>query len=98
MWFRIAALLGRTVEELQASITGEEFANWCAFYSLEPWGYWADTWRMAVIATTTANYSGNIRKPVEIADFIPGAKRRDRQQTPAEMRRVIEGMARHSDG
>lgn len=98
MWFRVAALLGRTVEELQASMTGEEFANWCAFYSLEPWGYGAATWRMAVLATTTANYSGNIRKPVEITDFIPGAKRRDRQQSPAEMRRVIEGMARSSDG
>lgn len=98
MWFRVAALLGRTVEELQSTMTGEEFAGWCAFYAIEPWGYEAATWRMAVLATTTANFSGNTRKPLELADFIPGAKSTRRAQTPAEMRRVIEGMVRQNDG
>lgn len=93
MWHRVAALLGRTVAEAQASLSSAEFSDWCAFYRLEPWGYEADTWRMAVLAATTANYSGNVRKALDVADFIPGAERSARQQSPRQMRRVIEGMA-----
>ena len=98
MWFRVAALLGRTVEELQATITGDEFAGWCSFYALEPWGYEADTWRMAVLAATTANYSGNIRKPLDVADFIPGIDRNRPKQTPEQMRRAIKTMTERDDG
>ena len=90
MWFRVAALLGRTVEELQASMTGEEFAGWCAFYALEPWGYHAATWRMAVLATTTANFSGNAKDPFELTDFIPGAERRSRRKSVAELQRAFD--------
>ena len=90
MWFRVAALLGRTVEELQASMTGEEFVGWCAFYQLEPWGYEAATWRMAVLATTTANFSGNAKEPLEAADFIPGAGRKSRRKSPEELQRAFE--------
>lgn len=93
MWLRVAALIGRTVEEAQDSMTAEEFIDWCALYQLEPWGWHADNWRMGVVAATTANYSGHTKKPLRPADFLPDAKPVKRRQTPAEMRRVFDDMA-----
>ena len=76
MWHRVAALLGRTVEELQHQMTSAEFDDWCSFYALEPWGWEAQNWRMGVVASTVANFSGHIKKPVKPSDFLPGAKQK----------------------
>ena len=38
MWFRLAARWGCTVAEAQRRCSAAEFAEWVAFYSLEPWG------------------------------------------------------------
>ena len=84
MWHRVAALLGRTVPEAQASMTSAEFVDWCALYSIEPWGFQADAWRMGVVASTVANYSGNVKKALKPSDFMPGAKRR-RTMSESEM-------------
>lgn len=84
MWHRVAALLGRTVPEARAAMSSAEFVDWCAFYSLEPWGFQADTWRMGVLASTTANFSGNVKKPLSPADFMPSDKPRKRKITEAE--------------
>ena len=93
MWHRVAALLGgRTVDELRAVMSSDEFVRWCAFYTLEPWGYEAATWRMAVLATTTANFSGNTKDPLELADFIPGAERRKRRKSSAELQRAFDSV------
>jgi hypothetical protein len=86
MWHRVAALLGRTVEELQHQITSAEFEDWCAFYALEPWGWEAQNWRMGVVASTVANYSGNIKKPVKPSDFMPGAAKKRPSMNPLELR------------
>lgn len=86
MWFRVAALLGSTVEELQQRMTGEEFRDWCAFYALEPWGSEVDNWRMGVLAATTANFSGRSKKSLKPSDFMPRAAARKRKMTPAEIR------------
>ena len=90
MWFRVAALLGRTVEELQASMTGEEFIGWCAFYVLEPWGYEADNWRAALICTQVVNFSGRAAAQSRIADFLPGSGRKSRRKSPKELQRAFE--------
>jgi hypothetical protein len=76
MWFRIAALLGCTVEDVQRRMSSAEFVQWCAFYALEPWGSRADNWRMSVIAATVANYSGHVKKPVRPSDFLPRAQKK----------------------
>lgn len=89
MWHRVAALLSRTVPEAQADITSAEFVDWCAFYSLEPWGFHADTWRMGVIAATTANYSGHVKKPLKPSDFMPSDKRK-RKMSEAELKARLE--------
>jgi hypothetical protein len=85
MWLRVAALIGDTVEELQHRMTSEEFDDWCAFYQLEPWGYEIANWRMGVIGSTVANYSGRLKKPVKPSDFLP---RKPRKKTPKEMREM----------
>jgi hypothetical protein len=94
MWHRVAALLSCTVPEARERISSAEFVDWCAFYSLEPWGYEADTWRMAVIASTSANYSGRVKKPLKPSDFIP-SPRKTRRQTPDEMLNVAKKMVQN---
>jgi hypothetical protein len=87
MWHRVAALLGRTVDELQRSMSSSEFMDWCAYYEIEPWGYEADNWRMGVLAATAANYSGNIKKPLKVSDFLP---RQPRKLSPEESKRLLK--------
>jgi hypothetical protein len=89
MWHRVAALLGRTVAELQRQMSSAEFVDWCAFYQLEPWGYEIANWRMGVIGSTVANYSGRLKKPVKPADFMP---KKPRKLSPQESRRRLQRM------
>lgn len=87
MWHRVAALLGRTVDELQRSMSSAEFVDWCAFYEIEPWGYEAENWRMGVVAATVANYSGNVKKPLKVSDFLP---RQPRKLSVDESKRLLK--------
>ena len=102
MWHRVAALLGRTVDEARASLSSAQFVDWCAFYSLEPWGFQADAWRMGVVASTVANYSGRVKKPLKPSDFMPGEKRSRRrplsdEETMARLAKEIEQARKHDD-
>ena len=96
MWHRVAALFGCTVAEARERLTSAEFVDWCAFYSLEPWGYHADNWRSALICTTAANFSGHVKKPLKVADFLPGAKRK-RSLTPQELAARLESDIRKAN-
>lgn len=88
MWHRVAALLGgRTVEEWKNAMSSAEFVDWCAFYSLEPWGYDVGNWRMGVLGATVANYSGNVKKALKPSDFIP---KPPKKLTPQQMRDLIK--------
>lgn len=97
MWHRVAALLGgRTVEELRAAMSSAEFVNWCALYQIEPWGYEMDNWRAALVSMTVANFSGSVKKPLKIADFLPGTKRK-RKMSPAELAARLESDIRKAN-
>ena len=96
MLFRVAALLGRTVEELQQTMTADEFIEWCAFYQIEPWGFEMANWRAALVSMTVANFSGRVKKPLKIGDFLPGAKRK-RKLTPAELAARLESDIRKAN-
>jgi hypothetical protein len=87
MWFRIAALFGCTVEDVQRRMSSAEFVEWGAFYALEPWGWNAENWRMGVVAATVANYSGNVKKPVKPSDFIP---RPPKKLTPDQTLKLLK--------
>ena len=36
--FRLALALGRTVAELQQTLSAAELVEWMAFYRIDPWG------------------------------------------------------------
>jgi hypothetical protein len=95
MLFRVAALLGRTVEELLASdMSSEEFSGWCAMYDLEPWGFQARAWAAGTVASTVANYAGRSRKKPDAkpSDWMlkSGKKRR---QSAREMKQALSKAA-----
>jgi hypothetical protein len=90
MLFRVAALLGRTVEELLADMSAEEFDDWCAFYQVEPWGFPAETWRMAMVCSTTANYSGRIKKATKPSDFMPRAPGKRKKVSAEELKMRLQ--------
>lgn len=55
MWLRLASHFRRTVREIQASIDSQEFSEWLAYYSLEPFGYEIENYRAGVIAAAVVN-------------------------------------------
>ena len=63
--------------EAQRHISSREFAEWAAFYNLEPWGYEMDNWRTALITSMVANTARDPKKrprPYMPDDFMPGVE------------------------
>ena len=75
LWFRLAWQMGRTVEELQESMSQVEFLEWSQFLTEIPGGDdWAN-WRAALVASTMAQATcGKRANLFPIKDFMPGAK------------------------
>jgi hypothetical protein len=68
---RLALALGRTVRELQASLTEREMAEWFAFHQMEPIGGQRADWHAAIIAATVANANrGKGRPAAKAEDFL----------------------------
>lgn len=75
MWFRLALKLGRTVNELQRSMTSAEFGEWIAFYSLEPFGDRVDDLRTGIVSSVIANVNRGPNVPAFAPiDFVPWAQ------------------------
>ena len=75
LWFRLAWQMGRTVEELQESMSQVEFLEWSQFLTEIPGGDdWAN-WRAALVASTIAQANcGKRANQLPVKDFMPGAK------------------------
>ena len=74
MLFRLALALGKTISELQQTLTHSEFIDWCAFYQLEPWGENRADLRAGIIASTMTNlYASWVgsKTTTNPADFMP---------------------------
>lgn len=55
-------------------MSSREFAEWAAYWSLEPWGWEADSWRTAMLASIIANTARDPKKrrrPFTVDDFLP---------------------------
>ena len=85
--------LGRTVEELEQTLSSAELTRWIAYAGIEPFGYPMDNYRFGVATTTITNaiYStipipkGKRRpKPLAPADFYPQRKKREPDLTPEQ--------------
>lgn len=66
----MALALGRTVSELEASLSSTEFTEWMAYYTLEPFGQWRDNWHSAQLASLLYNINRGKNKALETADFM----------------------------
>ena len=72
MWFRLAMLLGMSVRECQHKVSAKEFAEWLAFFQLEPM---PDSWlQHGVLCQLIANALGS--KTAKPQDFMPRVKKR----------------------
>lgn len=55
-------------------MSAKEFAEWVAFFELEPWGWEADSFHAAMVSAMIANTVRDPKKrrrPWEPADFMP---------------------------
>ena len=63
-------MLGCTLRELGSRLPAEEFFLWWAYYLIEPWGFHANDWHAGVVASSVANFSGHIKRPVQPQQFM----------------------------
>ena len=63
--------LGRTVSELDHSLSSSELTEWMAYYRLEPFGAWRDNWHMAQLTALLRNVNLGKGKPAsKVSDFM----------------------------
>ena len=86
--FLLAPHLGRTVEELQATLTTRELMNWIAFYELDPWGERRADLRAGIVASTTYNMQRGKSKALKASDFMPDFEPQ-KPQTVQEMQTIF---------
>ena len=79
--------MGRTVEELLASISSAELAEWMAYYTVCPFGEERADFRQAITSMILANqWRGKNSKPAKLAQFMPFQIKPKRKQTQADMK------------
>ncbi len=85
--------MGYTVRELQTRMDSHEFAEWMAYYRIDPYGSWREDYRAGIVASTLANV--NRTKDAKVftpQDFIPEfdhAEERE-EQSPEEQLQIVE--------
>jgi hypothetical protein len=62
---------GRTIAEWQEVMSANEFADWVAYYQLNPFGPFRSDVQAATIASTVANANAAKGKKFRIQDFLP---------------------------
>lgn len=73
--FRLALALGRTVAELEATLSGQELTEWMAFDAVEPFGEQRDDLRAGIVASTMANCHRSRGPAFKPQDFMPFAEK-----------------------
>lgn len=79
----LARTLGRTLQELEYSITAEEYGLWWAEYRRSPWGEMRMDTGFGIVAATTANVNrGAKTKAFKATDFMPWYESQADQDEP----------------
>ena len=87
-------LWGCTLQEAMSRCDSRQYAEWRAYYEVEPWGEERADLRSAIIACTIANVHRGKGKAFEPGDFMPEFdKPAKKQQTAAEMAAVMTTFA-----
>jgi hypothetical protein len=74
---------------LLRSLTSRQFAEWQAFYAVDPFGDQRADLRSGIVACTIANrMRGKNENPSQPSDYMPF--RNEPEQTPEEMQRTLQ--------
>jgi len=68
----LALALGKTLEEL-GQMSAAEYASWCEYAALEPFGSEAQDWYQAHLVSVLANIHRDAKRqsqPFELAEFV----------------------------
>ena len=77
-------------DALLSEITGEQWAEWCEFYQLEPWGdARADVRALWVASMAVSPYRKKGASPPRFEDYFPHLATRQREQSPEEMKAAL---------
>lgn len=93
-----------SVKRAQREIDAAEFAEWLAYYRLEPWGEERGDLRAGIVASTVANaWRGKDVLPFNPGDFMPefgppDAGPLDEEAAIAQQEALFEGFTRQFGG
>lgn len=80
-----------SVAEAQADIDAREFAEWQAYYTLEPFGEERADYRNAILCTLIANaLQGKRGRRAKPKDFMPDFTVESKPQTLSDMRAMMD--------
>jgi len=69
--FRLALQLGRTVKELNKTVSAQELVYWMSFYKIDPFGGYRQDINFADLKTLIANINrAGSQEPYKTADFM----------------------------
>ena len=74
-----------SVARCQQEVSADEFTEWIAFHSLDPWGRVRQDWGIALLASIVANANRGKGKKFSLQDFMPNWEKAGEQQTPEQM-------------
>lgn len=91
-----------TVGDLLRRMSGEEFAQWAAYYRIEPWGETRADLRNGVVASLLYNINRTKdAPPLSPADFLLFEKKPDAAQSETNLRdrfrALFPGNTKHPD-
>lgn len=93
--FRLALQLGRTVSELEDSLSSSELVEWMALYEMEPWGVWRDNYHHAMQCALLANvHRGKNQSAVSAADFMLKDEQERREKETAHFLKSLDVLSR----
>lgn len=93
---RLALRLGRSLQELLATVTSAELTLWRAFDRLEPIGDWRHDLGFGVVASVVANANrSRDTEPFKPIDFMPLAERAPEETLAQKIRRGIMNASGH---
>ncbi|MCP5018060.1 MAG: DUF4035 domain-containing protein [Ketobacter sp.] len=92
--FKLALALGRTVQELDQTLTSTELTYWIAYDHLYPFGSARDNIHAAMIAATIANANrGKNQPPITVDDFMLKSQAEKRQSDTESVLAFIQSHA-----
>ena len=82
------------MREAQCRCDAREFAEWMAFYRLEPWGEQRGDLRIGILAAVVANmFRKKGRRALQPVDFMPKFEKKWLPMTTGEMYDKFKGIA-----